>query len=305
MEMPATVLLQLRRRRHLIVDVFLIRPRKSTTEFERRLALTGMSYAEGSLLLILLLLPILIVFWRRIVCERVAEPDTPSDRPQVFDLQALEPYPHHPFSQGGKYHMTMGLRRLDVENWLTIDKNYTTEHGVRGEILAENKHTVLRCLPGSEDACAEVLALIVGYLTDKYPAMYEIVRRDDDPERIRNMETGEEFSLEPPFDGMAPLEIAARLVCEDISILKKGIDGGAHHLYAPPPSNTAGPGSFADQRQHSQRDALPGRMGGARPHRLAALPAPRHGPALADEAGVFGRTVPCKTAGTRTVADGD
>lgn len=129
--------------------------------------------------------------------------------------------------------MTMGLRRLDVESWLTVDKNYMTEHGVRSQILADNKHKVLRCLPGSEDACVEVLGLIVGYLTNKYPAMYKRDKRDDGTETITNTETGEEFGLAHPFNGMAPLEIAARLVSEDINILKKGADGGAHHLYVP------------------------------------------------------------------------
>jgi len=253
-----------------------------------------MSYAEASLTLMLLLLTILVIVWRGVPCERAAEPDTPSNRPEVFDLQALEPYPHRPFNQGGNYHMTMGLRRLDEENWLTVDKKYMTEHGVRRQILANNKHKVLRCLPGSEDACVEVLGLIVEYLTDKYPAMYKINKRDDGTETIRNTETEEEFSLKEPFNGMAPLEIAARLVSEDINILKKGADGGAHHLYVPTIQQGRGRyQSFADPYQHSQRDALPSRMDGARPHRVASLTAAWHGPALGGEDRVFGRTVPC------------
>ncbi len=93
---------------------------------------------------------------------------------------------------------------------------------------------------------------------------------------------------------MAPLEIAARLVSEDINILKKGADGGAHHLYVPTIQQGRGRyQSFADPYQHSQRDALPSRMDGARPHRVASLTAAWHGPALGGEDRVFGRTVPC------------
>jgi len=35
--------------------------------------------------------------------------------------------------------MTMGLRRLDAENWLTIDRNYISEHGIRADILSSKE----------------------------------------------------------------------------------------------------------------------------------------------------------------------
>lgn len=183
------------------------------------------------MIFILLLLPIFIAFWRRIVSKRTTELDTPSVKPDLFNLQALEPYPHRPFSQSRKYHMTMGLRRLVVENWLTVDKNYMTQHQIRAGLLADKKIKVLQCLPGSEDACVEVLDLIVDYLTRKYPAMYQILEGADNMKKIRNTETGEDFGLGPPFEDTRPLEIAARLVCEDINLLKKCSDGGEHHLY--------------------------------------------------------------------------
>lgn len=190
-----------------------------------------MSDVEATMILILLFLPILIAFWGRIVSKQTTELDTPSVKPDLFDLQALETYPHRPFSQSGKYHMTMGLRKLDVENWLTVDKNYMTQHRIRAGLLADKKMRVLQCLPGSEDACVEVLDLIVDYLTRKYPAMYQVFEGADSIQKIRNTETGEDFGLKPPFQDMGPLEIAARLVCEDISLLKKCSDGGEHHLY--------------------------------------------------------------------------
>lgn len=185
---------------------------------------------ETSLLLVLLLFPILIAFWRKMTHLRATELDAHSVKPDVFDLQTLEPYLQQPFNGSGRYHMTMALRKLDAENWLTVDKNYITQHGVRTAILADKKHRVLQCLPGSDDACIEVLGLVVDYLTAKYPAMYRIVQADGNTKSIRNTETGEVFTLTPPFENMPPLEIAARLVCEDINILKQGRDGGDHHL---------------------------------------------------------------------------
>lgn len=190
-----------------------------------------MSYVEVTLLLILLLLPSLLALWRTLIPKREGKTDTPSNKADVFDLQALEPYPPHPFNRNERYNMTMGLQKLDVENWLTVNKNYPTQHRIRAGLLAAKEERVLQCLPGSEEACIEVLDLVVDYLTNKYPAMYQLVEGDGDVERIRNRETGEEFGLQQPFEETAPLEIAARLVAEDINILKQASDGGEHYLY--------------------------------------------------------------------------
>lgn len=190
-----------------------------------------MSCVEVTLLLVLLLLPSLLVLWRTLVPKREEKIDTSSNKADVFDLQALEPYPQHPFNRNEKYNMTMGLQKLDVKNWLTVDKNCPTQHRIRAGLLAAKREKVLQCLPGSEEACIEVLDLVVDYLTNKYPAMYQLVDGDGDKKRIRNRETGEELGLQQPFEDMAPLEIAARLVAEDVNILKQASDGGEHYLY--------------------------------------------------------------------------
>ena len=189
-----------------------------------------MAYVEASILCLLLLVPISIALWRTIAPERATKSGTVSDQAVVFDLRALEPDPPQPFNQSGRYHMTMGLRKLNVETWLSVDKNYMTQHRIRTGILADKTNKVLQCLPGSEDACLEVLDLVVDHLTNKYPAMYKVIEEDGNSRRIENMESGEVFGLQPLVVGMASLETVARLVSEDINILKKGSNGGEHHL---------------------------------------------------------------------------
>jgi hypothetical protein len=47
--------------------------------------------------------------------------------------------------KAGEYHMTMGLRKLDKENWLIIDDDY---HQWRAELLTRSKSEVFSVSPG-------------------------------------------------------------------------------------------------------------------------------------------------------------
>jgi hypothetical protein len=148
-----------------------------------------------------------------------------------FDLTKLEPYPLRPIEGKGAYRMNMGLRRLDFQNWLTIDKNYLQEHHVRSELLASEKGRVMRCLAGSEAACAEVLEVVVEHLTKHYPSAFQISRRNGKP-TICITATGETFQVASPYGGLSPLEIAARLTMEDLSVLINHRKGAEYFLYA-------------------------------------------------------------------------
>lgn len=134
-----------------------------------------------------------------------------------------------PAAQGGKpYHMTMGLKRLDMENWLTIDSEYMTEHIIRKELLDNSLPSVVQCLPGTELACTEALKLVVDFLVSHYPETF-ILEGSGNTSCIRNEATKESFSL---IDVANPLEVAARLAMEDFSILVKDPSDEQYHLMA-------------------------------------------------------------------------
>jgi Protein of unknown function (DUF3445) len=118
-----------------------------------------------------------------------------------------------------KYNMTMGLRKLDENDWLTMDEEYLREHRLRAELLAGSRNRVLRCLPGSEAACVETLEFVVEFLTKKWPDVFELFG-DDGAYFVRNNRTGEAFQIVAPYE-MAPLEIVARLAMEDFNVLVK------------------------------------------------------------------------------------
>ncbi|KAI9774198.1 MAG: hypothetical protein M1839_001900 [Geoglossum umbratile] len=113
----------------------------------------------------------------------------------------------------GEYHLTMGLRKFDEENWLTIDDNY---HQLKAELLTESKSKVFQCLPGSESACSEVLEVVLDFLTKMWPNVFERFEENN----FRNKKAGEEFNL----NKVHPLEVVARLAAEDFNVLEESGD---------------------------------------------------------------------------------
>lgn len=126
------------------------------------------------------------------------------------------------FETSGKYHMTMGLRRSDLERWLEIDDQYLIEHNIRSTLLDHHKSRVLQSRPGSEAACMEVLDLVVDFLTRAYPAQFKHRSSSAGSDLVEVVASGEVFRVNAPFDGLDPLEIAARLAMEDFNVLIKG-----------------------------------------------------------------------------------
>lgn len=129
---------------------------------------------------------------------------------------------------GKPYHMTMKLKRLDLNSWLTVDSEYLREHTIRKELLDKSLSNVLQCLPGSELACVETLDLVVDFLVSTYPDTFVLEGVGKDL-AIRIIATQEIFSL---VDVVNPLELAARLAKEDFNILMKDPEDQQYHLIA-------------------------------------------------------------------------
>jgi hypothetical protein len=127
------------------------------------------------------------------------------------------------FKPTGRWHLTMNLRRPELESWLEVDDQYLLDHGVRSELLDNQKSAVLQCRPGSEAACTEVLELVVQNLTSNYPDQYRAWPSPSNVEMVEMVATGEVFRVTAPLE-MEPLEVAARLAVEDFNVLIKGQD---------------------------------------------------------------------------------
>jgi hypothetical protein len=124
---------------------------------------------------------------------------------------------HLPF-EAGEFRMSMSLTAAPASAWLELDARYQDEMRQRRELLAERYDEVFAVLPGSEDARAETLELVAAHLAGTYPAWFH---REDT--RLHNRLTGETWDLAPP--ACDPLELAGRLVQEDLCIIQHAEDG--------------------------------------------------------------------------------
>jgi hypothetical protein len=156
------------------------------------------------------------------------KPELPSKKKDV-PLQETRPYVLPRLPPKGPAPTSMGLRRLETVNWLTMDDNYIPEHLIRKSFLATRHPQVVQCLAGSREACHEVLALVVDFLTARYPQHFTLSHTSSGPV-IHNHLTNESFQIGD--DCKNPLEIASQLAMEDFNVLIKDSETGDHHLMA-------------------------------------------------------------------------
>jgi dimethylamine monooxygenase subunit A len=125
--------------------------------------------------------------------------------------------PYRPFLDA-PWRLAMGIKTLDLQTWIEIDEHFVHQLGERRRLLGERKEEVLAALPESRAGQEELLALLLDHLPARFPDRY---RRHRD--RIDNRATGESFELEAWAE--APLELACRLVQEDLCLMQRGEAG--------------------------------------------------------------------------------
>ena len=101
----------------------------------------------------------------------------------------------------------MGIRTLDLDDWLVVDDRYRAELELKGRLLSERPDDVFAAHPTAAEACTEVLELVSSWLAAHHPEL------SGDPRPARH-----------------PLDAAGRLVQEDLCVLLA--DGGAYRLEA-------------------------------------------------------------------------
>lgn len=95
--------------------------------------------------------------------------------------------------------VSMGVRPLDLDDWLVFDDDSPAELALKAELLAARPSEVFLAEPGSEAAGAEVLDLVTAWCgAHGHPA-----------------------TAPPPDPGRHPLDAAGRLVPEDLCVLEE------------------------------------------------------------------------------------
>ncbi|CAI7600594.1 unnamed protein product [Penicillium viridicatum] len=143
------------------------------------------------------------------------------------DVKRMAPYPAQPIKGRERYRVMMDIRKLDAQNWLTLDKNYMDEHRVRTQLLHEKREEVLHCLPESINPCQEALEEVSDFLCERFPNMFEMSIQDG-RKIVDNRMTGDKFTVSgrDANEGLTEaLEAAVRLTMEDLSILMMNEEG--------------------------------------------------------------------------------
>lgn len=118
----------------------------------------------------------------------------------------------------GRYALAMGMVGLDLKDWFLVCERRAAELGEKERLLAFDREAVFGALPGSEEVQREVLMLALDNLERHHQGLVAFEAGE-----IRIAETGTLYRMEDFAD--RALDLAARLVQEDLCIMSPGPEG--------------------------------------------------------------------------------
>ena len=137
-----------------------------------------------------------------------------------WSLEDTKPLPYRPFRYGPKYNVTMGLRTMHWDEWIELDNDYMKFHALKAQRIQERGSKCCRTAPEAFDGACELLEELCDYLPQRYPSLFE--KTDVG---MRNLATHEAFNIvERPLKE-DPMQMAGRLVQDDVAIMFEKGDG--------------------------------------------------------------------------------
>lgn len=124
---------------------------------------------------------------------------------------------HTPYD-GSSKPFTIGLKQLDPLDWISIDGDLVRYLAEKDRIAGELPDQVIVSEQGSEPAQTEILALLADFLIAHHPQVY---MRSGQIMQI--IPAAREVQLDDP--AFPPIHNAARLVQEDLVLMRKGEAG--------------------------------------------------------------------------------
>lgn len=73
-----------------------------------------------------------------------------------WDVHKTEPLPYRPFRYGS-YHITMGLRNMNWDEWIELDNHYLKFHARKAQRIEERGDKCCRTAPEAMDGAIELL----------------------------------------------------------------------------------------------------------------------------------------------------
>ncbi|PYI11240.1 hypothetical protein BO78DRAFT_457705 [Aspergillus sclerotiicarbonarius CBS 121057] len=137
-----------------------------------------------------------------------------------WSIEHTKPLPYRPFRYGPKHHITMGMRKLSFTDWFELDNHYPSYHALKASRIASRGEKCCRTAPKALPAAYEFLAELCEYLPARYPTLF---RRTETG--IENIWSEETFDICTRPLGEDPMQMAARLVQDDLAIMIEKPDG--------------------------------------------------------------------------------
>lgn len=141
------------------------------------------------------------------------------------DVKTRDDRPWRPFRW--PYHQTMSIFKLDINHWLDMDKYYYDYIKEKERVIHSYGPDNFDWLPGSEDACRELMDTVKEHMMLRYPLLFT---SDDNGEHVKNTLTGEVLDFSEPLKD-DPLVYVSKMAKEDFYIVMQGEDG-VHRLVA-------------------------------------------------------------------------
>ncbi|PUU79948.1 hypothetical protein B9Z19DRAFT_977084 [Tuber borchii] len=141
--------------------------------------------------------------------------ESPAPPPYLdWDISTTKPLPYRPFRYGAKYNITMGLRKMPFEEWIELDNQFPTYHSTKISRILSRGAQASTTNPVAYDAAIELLEHLIDYLPARYPSLFT------------RTETGSEtFDITATPLCEDPMQMAARMVQDDLAIMIEGKDG--------------------------------------------------------------------------------
>lgn len=124
---------------------------------------------------------------------------------------------HAPYADGHKP-FSIGLAPLDLAAWIEPDDRLLADLAEKDRLFAERRGIVFAAEPDTVVAQREVLDLLVAHLTERFPLTWRV-------EPDGKVAIAGHRRVDPAADADAPLLAAARLVQEDLVLMRRGENG--------------------------------------------------------------------------------
>ncbi|KAK2466386.1 hypothetical protein APHAL10511_002028 [Amanita phalloides] len=110
----------------------------------------------------------------------------PAITPHEKQLVEIKPVSYRPY-RWGPYHITMGIRKMEWDEWIELDDQYERYQRIRAHRIATRGEKAVRVLGdtpglvrGGGEAAVELVHELAEYLSRRYPLSFQVTRHGSD-----------------------------------------------------------------------------------------------------------------------------